>query len=174
MNPEAWNVPVTWTLDFNGTDVVSVQGESGALANITGVRKSTEGYVQHPGEYLHLSVLNGHAVEITYNGTTDYDVIGRTSFFNNHSTAVTIAAHETYDLFKWSKRFVDDDHLVFTWLVEPREGLGDSLWLQYVAVGVALSTIVGMLVVLKREGLGPLAKREDRTPQASSKPTEEP
>ena len=174
MNPEAWNVPVTWTLDFNGTDVVSVQGESGALANITGVRKSTEGYVQHPGEYLHLSVLNGHAVEITYNGTTDYDIIGRTSFFNNHSTAVTIAAHETYDLFKWSKRFVDDDHLVFTWLVEPREGLGDSLWLQYVAVGVALSTIVGMLVVLKREGLGPLAKREDRTPQASSKPTEEP
>ena len=59
-------------------------------------------------------------VNITYNGSTTYDVMGRSKFFNNHSAAVTIAAHETHDLFKLSKRFVDDEHLVFTWLVEPR------------------------------------------------------
>ena len=163
MNPEAWNVPITWMIDVNGADVVQVEGRDGSLENISGVRKSQQGYSQVQGEFLHLSIVNGHPVDIRFNGTEPHDIIGRTSFFNNHSTAVTIAAHETHDLFKWSKRFVDDEHLVFTWLVEPRENLGESGWLRYVAAGVAIATIVGMLLVLKKEGLGPLAPKVERT-----------
>ncbi|EHR76518.1 MAG: hypothetical protein MG2_0930 [uncultured Candidatus Poseidoniales archaeon] len=161
MNPEAWNVPITWRIDLNGAAVASVTDDTGSLEDITGARKSAEGYAQADGEYLHLSLVNGHAVEVRYNGTDDYDIMGRSSFFNNHSTAVTIAAHETHDLFKWSKRFVDDEHLVFTWLVEPREGLGESSWLRYAAVAVGIGTVVAMMFVLKREGLGPLAKRKE-------------
>jgi hypothetical protein len=112
-------------------------------------------------------------VEITFLGSGDHDVVGRTAFFNNHSAAVTIAAHETHDLFKWSKRFVDDEHLVFTWLVEPREGLGDSGWLTYVAAGVAISTIIGMLVILKKEGLGPLARLPSRPSTTGAKSHDE-
>jgi hypothetical protein len=167
MNSEAWNVPITWIIDLEGASVDSVIGEQGALENIAGVRKSQEGYSQQGGELLLLSVVNGHMVNITYNGSTTYDVMGRSEFFNNHSAAVTIAAHETHDLFKWSKRFVDDEHLVFTWLVEPREGLGESGWLGYVAASIAVATVVGMLVVLEREGLGPLAAWKRRKGQAT-------
>lgn len=169
MNPEAWNVPITWVLDLDGATAESIEGPSGPLTDITGVRKTTEGYVQAAGEYLHLSIVNGHQVEVRYNGSSSHDVVGRTEFFNNHSAAVTIAAHETHDLFKWSKRFVDDDHLVFTWLVEPREGLNEAGWLRYVAAGVAISTVIGMLVVLKKEGLGPLAKGQDAQPPSPPK-----
>jgi hypothetical protein len=167
MNSEAWNVPITWIIDLEGASVDSVIGEQGALENIAGVRKSQEGYSQQGGELLLLSVVNGHMVNITYNGSTTYDVMGRSEFFNNHSAAVTIAAHETHDLFKWSKRFVDDEHLVFTWLVEPREGLGESGWLGYVAASISVATVVGMLVVLEREGLGPLAAWKRRKGQAT-------
>jgi len=173
MNPEAWNVPVTWVIDLKGAALEEVSDSNGALDNISGVRKSQEGYAYTEGEYLHLSVLNGHSVEITFLGSGDHDVVGRTAFFNNHSAAVTIAAHETHDLFKWSKRFVDDEHLVFTWLVEPREGLGDSGWLTYVAAGVAISTIIGMLVILKKEGLGPLARLPSRPSTTGAKSHDE-
>ena len=141
---------------------------------IEGVRKTTQGYTQVDGEYLHLSVINGNQVEITYNGSTSHDIVGRTEFFNNNTAAVTIAAHETHDLFKWSKRFVDDDHLVFTWLVEPREGLSEAGWLRYAAAGVAVSTIVGMLLVLKKEGLGPLAKGQNGQNTKAPKTLDEP
>lgn len=167
MNSEAWNVPITWEIDLGGASVDSVVGENGAFENITGVRKSQEGYSQQEGEYLHLSLVNGHMVNITYNGSTTHDIMGRSEFFNNHSAAVTIAAHETHDLFKWSKRFVDDEHLVFTWLVEPREGLGESGWLGYLAAGIGVATVVGMLVVLEKEGLGPLAAWNRRKAQAT-------
>ena len=46
--------------------------------------------------------------------------MGQTEFWNNHSAAVTIAGHYTNDLFKWSKRFLDEDDIRFTWLVTPR------------------------------------------------------
>jgi hypothetical protein len=171
LSPEAWNVPITWRLDLGGQEVDSITDGQGELDTITGARKSVEGYSQNGTGELLLSLVNGHAVEVRYNGTAAHDVLGRSSFFNNHSTAVTIAAHETHDLFKWSKRFVDDTHLVFTWLVEPREGPGDSSWMPFVAVGVAVSTIIGMMVVLKGEGLGPLATTP---PPAAQAPEETP
>lgn len=174
INPEAWNVPITWLIDLEGANVEQVIDADGPMNVIEGVRKTTQGYTQVDGEYLHLSVINGNQVEITYNGSTSHDIVGRTEFFNNHSAAVTIAAHETHDLFKWSKRFVDDEHLVFTWLVEPREGLSEAGWLRYAAAGVAVSTIVGMLLVLKKEGLGPLAKGQNGQTARAPKTLDEP
>ena len=90
---------------------------------------------------------------------SEYDILGISEFWNNHSAAITIAAHETTDLFKWSKRFVDQEDLVFTWLVQPRPVDGDSDWIPYVAFSVGIGVIITMLLVLKREGLGPLAKK---------------
>ena len=58
-----------------------------------------------------------------------------------------------------SKRFVDQDNLVFTWLVEPR-AVDSADWLPYAALGVGAVAILSMLVILKREGLGPLAKQK--------------
>ena len=52
-------------------------------------------------------------------------------------------------------------------LCEPREGLGESGWLGYVAASIALATVVGMLVVLEKEGLGPLAAWNRRKGQAT-------
>ena len=126
------------------------------MDNISGVRKSQEGYAYTEGEYLHLSVLNGHSVEITFSGSGDHDVVGRTAFFNNHSAAVTIAAHETHDLFKWSKRFDSDEQLRFTWLLSPRTIDGRLPWLPYLALASGLLTIVVMMGVLGREGIGPM------------------
>ncbi len=101
------------------------------------------------------------------NGTVDYDILGRSQFWNNYSAAVTIAAHDTTDLFKWSKRFTDEPHLVFTWLVQPRDGLSDSGWLPFLALTVAVSTITGMMFILKKEGLGPFANKSSQPPLGS-------
>lgn len=156
--PERWNIPVTWIININYSDVISVFSESEILEDITEDRHTKEGYTHVEGQYLHLSVINGNRVEITMN-QSEYDILGISEFWNNHSAAITIAAHETTDLFKWSKRFVDQEDLVFTWLVQPRPVDGDSDWIPYVAFSVGIGVIITMLLVLKREGLGPLAKK---------------
>ena len=156
--PERWNIPVTWIININYSDVISVFSESEILEDITEDRHTKEGYTHLEGQYLHLSVINGNRVEITMN-QSEYDILGISEFWNNHSAAITIAAHETTDLFKWSKRFVDQEDLVFTWLVQPRPVDGDSDWIPYVAFSVGIGVIITMLLVLKREGLGPLAKK---------------
>ena len=158
--PERWNVPVTWIIDINQAEVLSVIPESGVIENITGDRHTKQGYTHVQGQYLHLTVINGNRVEITIN-ESEYDILGISEFWNNHSAAITIASHETTDLFKWSKRFVDQDDLIFTWLVQPRPVDGASNWIPYVAFSVGVGVVLTMLVVLKREGLGPLAKKED-------------
>ncbi len=156
--PERWNIPVTWIININYSDVISVSSESEIFEDITEDRHTKEGYTHVEGQYLHLSVINGNRVEITMN-QSEYDILGISEFWNNHSAAITIAAHETTDLFKWSKRFVDQEDLVFTWLVQPRPVDGDSDWIPYVAFSVGIGVIITMLLVLKREGLGPLAKK---------------
>ena len=156
--PERWNIPVTWIININYSDVISVFSESEILEDITEDRHTKEGYTHLEGQYLHLSVINGNRVEITMN-QSEYDILGISEFWNNHSAAITIAAHETTDLFKWSKRFVDQEDLVFTWLVQPRPVDGDSDWIPYVAFSVGIGVIITMLLVLKREGLGPLANK---------------
>lgn len=157
--PERWNVPVTWIIDINQTEVFSITSESGVMENIVSERHTKEGYTHVQGQYLHLSVVNGNRVDITI-GEGEYDVLGISEFWNNHTAAITIASHETTDLFKWSKRFVDQDDLIFTWLVQPRPVDGDANWIPYVAFSVGVGVILTMLLVLKREGLGPLAKKE--------------
>ena len=157
--PERWNIPVTWIININYSDVISVFSESEIFEDITEDRHTKEGYTHVEGQYLHLSVINGNRVEITMN-QSEYDILGISEFWNNHSAAITIAAHETTDLFKWSKRFVDQEDLVFTWLVQPRPVDGDSDWIPYVAFSVGIGVVITMLLVLKREGLGPLAKKD--------------
>ena len=157
--PERWNIPVTWIININYSDVISVSSESEIFEDITEDRHTKEGYTHVEGQYLHLSVINGNRVEITMN-QSEYDILGISEFWNNHSAAITIAAHETTDLFKWSKRFVDQEDLVFTWLVQPRPVDGDSDWIPYVAFSVGIGVVITMLLVLKREGLGPLAKKD--------------
>ena len=109
---------------------------------------------------MHLSVRDGVEVKITME-SSQYDILGLAEFWNNHSAAITIAAHETSDLFKWSKRFVDSEDLVFTWLIQPRD-LDEKLdWIPYVAIAVGLGEITSMLLILRKEGLGPLADKNN-------------
>ena len=159
VTPLAWNVPVTYILDVGGMEVAQVRDSDSELSDLTGVKKTAQGYTQNGTESLHLSVVRGHNVTIVVNGNIDFDVLGRSQFWNNYSAAVTIAAHDTTDLFKWSKRFGEEPHLKFTWLVQPRDGLGESGWLAVLAIVVAVSTIAGMMYVLKKEGLGPFAEK---------------
>jgi hypothetical protein len=89
--------------------------------------------------------------------------MGRSQFWNNHSAAVTIASHHTSDLFLWSKGFTDYSSIKFTWLVEPRLADGYSAWMPIAVILITSSSIVGMLYLLEREGMGPLAKKDSRT-----------
>ena len=173
VSPLAWNVPMTWILDVQGKEVVDIRDSNVTLSDLDGVKKTAEGYTQNSNESLHLSLIRGHNVSIVVNGTVDYDIVGRSQFWNNYSAAVTIAAHDTTDLFKWSKRFIDEPQLVFTWLVQPRDGLGESGWLPLLAITVAVSTITGMLVILKKEGLGPFAEKDRRPPSESEEESSE-
>ena len=156
--PERWNVPVTWMIDLGQAELISVESHGESLEDIANKRHTQEGYSKAGNQYLHLSVIDGRSVNITVESEY-YDIMGISQFWNNHTSAITIAAHETTDLFKWSKRFVDQDNLVFTWLVEPR-AVDSADWLPYAALGVGAVAILSMLVILKREGLGPLAKQK--------------
>jgi hypothetical protein len=173
VSPLAWNVPMTWILDVQGNQVVEIRDSNSTLTDLTGVKKTAEGYTQSTNESLHLSLIRGHNVSIVVDGTVNYDVVGRSQFWNNYSAAVTIAAHDTSDLFKWSKRFTDEPQLVFTWLVQPRDGIAESGWLPFLVLTVALSTITGMMLILKKEGLGPFAEKVRRLPTGTEEVTSE-
>ena len=158
--PERWNIPITWMINLPASEILSIESNGVTLQEISGQRHTMEGYSKQIGEYLHLSIIDGNLVNITVE-SEEYDVMGISQFWNNHTAAITIAAHETTDLFKWSKRFVDQENLVFTWLVEPR-AIESADWLPYAAVAVGAVAVLTMLIVLKREGLGPLARQESQ------------
>ncbi|MEC7059082.1 MAG: hypothetical protein VXW90_02345 [Candidatus Thermoplasmatota archaeon] len=155
-----WNIPLTWLIDVEGVevlDVVSVNSNR-SLASIEGEKNTQEGWWQQDDGTLVLSLVNGHPVNITLNGSdVNNDVLKQAEFFNNHSAAVTVAGHQTTDLFKWAKRFVDDTSVRFTWLVQPRVADDVDAWIPYAVVGVGVLSVFIMLGVLGREGLGPLA-----------------
>ena len=155
-----WNIPLTWLIDVEGVevlDVVSVNSNR-SLASIEGEKNTQQGWWQQDDGTLVLSVVNGHPVNITLNGSdVNNDVLKQAEFFNNHSAAVTVAGHQTTDLFKWAKRFVDDTSVRFTWLVQPRVADDVDAWIPYAVVGVGVLSVFIMLGVLGREGLGPLA-----------------
>ena len=156
--PNAWNVPATWRLSFLNATVVDVQDQSGqSMENLTGVRQTAEGWRMDGAELL-VSVKRGTVVTVVLDGENiSFDVHNQTKFWNGYEAAVTIAAHDTTDLFLWSKRFDDEDQLRFTWLVSPRTIEGRLPWLPYVALVAGIVTIVAMMGVLGREGIGPLA-----------------
>ena len=159
-NDLPWNIPLTWLIDVEGVevlDVVSVNSNR-PLASIEGEKNTQQGWWQQDDGTLVLSVVNGHPVNITLNGSdVNNDVLKQAEFFNNHSAAVTVAGHQTTDLFKWAKRFVDDTSVRFTWLVQPRVADDVDAWIPYAVVGVGVLSVFIMLGVLGREGLGPLA-----------------
>ena len=110
------------------------------------------------GEELLVSVQRGTIVTIVLDGENiSYDVHNQTQFWNGYEAAVTIAAHDTTELFLWSKRFDDEDQLRFTWLVSPRPIEGRLPWLPYASLVAGVVTIVAMMGILGREGIGPLA-----------------
>ena len=159
-NDLPWNIPLTWLIDVEGVevlDVVSVNSNR-SLASIEGEKNTQQGWWQQDDGTLVLSVVNGHPVNITLNGSdVNNDVLKQAEFFNNHSAAVTVAGHQTTDLFKWAKRFVDDTSVRFTWLVQPRVADDVDAWIPYAVVGVGVLSVFIMLGVLGREGLGPMA-----------------
>ena len=154
----AWNVPVTWMIDIENSSVESVTAGGNELPSIESEKNMQEGWWVNGEGVLMLSVVNGNPVEVELaQGDVEYDVLGQTEFWNNHSAAVTIAGHQTNELFKWSKRFLDEDDIRFTWLVTPRAAEEGDAWIPYAIVGIGFSSIVAMLYLLKREGLGPIA-----------------
>ncbi len=153
-----WNVPLTWLIDIGGADVIDVSDSSGSLPSIEQVKTTREGWRMQEDGHLVLSLVNGHPVEIHLNeSNVSYDILGQTRFFNNLTAAVTVAGHETTDLFKWSKRFLEDTDVRFTWLVQPRPAEGVHGWIPYAVLGVGFCTVVLMFGVLGREGIGPLS-----------------
>jgi len=156
--PNAWNVPTTWRLSFENATVVDVRDVLGqSMANLSGERQTSEGW-RMDGEELLVSVQRGTIVTIVLDGENiSYDVHNQTQFWNGYEAAVTIAAHDTTELFLWSKRFDDEDQLRFTWLVSPRPIEGRLPWLPYASLVAGVVTIVAMMGILGREGIGPLA-----------------
>ena len=61
-----------------------------------------EGWRQE-GSILYISVLAGNEVQFNLTEDVEYDILGRTKFFNNKSAALTIAGHSTTDLFPMVK-----------------------------------------------------------------------
>jgi hypothetical protein len=152
-----WNLPLTWRLNTSSAEVSKVLISGDNASSIEGETNSMEGWWQQEDGVVLLSVRNGEPVELHFNDSEiEFDILGLTEFWNNHSSAVTIAGHETSDLFKWSKRFLEDDNVRFTWLLTPRTSAEGAAWMPYAVLGIAFASTVGMMAVLGREGIGPL------------------
>ena len=146
--PNAWNVPITWVVDIPNATVTKSN-----LAEISiDQPNSKEGWRQE-GDILYLTVLKDHPAHFNLSGEVDYEIQGTTQFFNNKSSALTIAGHSTTDLFLWSKRFDESSELRFTWLISPR-GLDEGLaWLPYAGLGVLLVSVSGIWLLLKKDAI---------------------
>ena len=158
----AWNIPITWIVNISGATVLDANLSSMEVDE----RNSREGWRQE-GSILYISVLAGNPVQFNLSEVVEYDIVGRTQFFNNKSAALTIGGHSTTDLFKWSKRFDDHDFLKFTWLISPRDIDEGLEWLPYVGVGVLLASVSGIWLVLKKDALA-YSKAEDLMPSSDS------
>ena len=139
---------MTWIIEIeNGTVLESSLNEMSESDSNT-----KEGWRQD-GSILYLSVLRGHNVSFNLSGGSEYEVTGVSKFFNNKSSALTIAGHSTTDLFLWSKRFDDNAELRFTWLLSPR-GLDEGIaWLPYLGLGVLITSVSGIWLLLKKDAI---------------------
>jgi hypothetical protein len=153
-----WNLPLTWRLNVGSADVANVSINGTDALSIEGEVNAMQGWRQQSDGTVLISVKDGEPTEIHFNDTQiDYDILGLTEFWNNHSSAVTVAGHATSDLFKWSKRFLEEDNVRFTWLLTPRSADGEAAWMPYAVLGIGFTTTVAMMAVLGRENIGPLA-----------------
>lgn len=157
----SWNIPITWIANISGATVTESNLEEMTIED----SNTIEGYRQE-GELLYFSVLMGKEVHFNLTDEVDYDIVGRTQFFNNKTAALTIAGHSTTDLFLWSKRFVDDDFLRFTWLITPRSLDEGLTWLPYAGVGVLLASVSGIWLLLKKDSYD-YDKAEDLMPNTA-------
>ena len=158
----AWNVPITWIANISSASVL----DSSLPPLEVDDRNTKEGWRQE-GSILYISVRAGNIAEFNLSEDVEYDITGRTQFFNNKTSALTIGGHSTTDLFLWSKRFDDHQFLKFTWLLTPR-GLEEGLeWLPYVGVGVLILSVSGIWLVLKKDALA-YSKAEELMPKGEN------
>ena len=147
-SPNAWNVPITWIANIANSTVLDSN-----LNEIDEDESNTREGWRQEGEILYFSALKGHSVYFNLSNDSGYDILGLTEFFNNKSSALTIAGHSTTDLFLWSKRFDDNNQLRFTWLISPR-GLDEGIaWLPYAGLGVLLASVSGIWLLLKKDAM---------------------
>ena len=144
----AWNIPVTWIAEVPGVEVIDSN-----LPQMTVEDSNTREGWRQEGDILYFSVLMGHEVHFNLSEETEYDILGRTQFFNNKSAALTVAGHSTTDLFLWSKRFDDNNLMRFTWLISPRSLDEGISWLPYAGIGVLVASVSGIWLLLKKDTL---------------------
>ena len=98
-----------------------------------------------------LTVPPDREVEIRFGKANMSIDIHEEPWFNGRTFAVTIAGHETSDLFKWSKRFEPDSPVRFTWLIIPR--VADSSRQLYPIIGVVVivTSIGGFIWTIKND-----------------------
>ena len=153
-NPEAWKVPTTWRfLPPTGINVTNVTLEGEPAETLDGVRNTAVGYRFDGNETL-LSLTVGQRMEMVLDAPvnrSELDVLGMTEHWNGLGVAVTIAGHDTWDLFRWSKRFNDEPELRFTWLVIPRDADPEMPWLPWVGLLAAAGTILAMRHVIRTD-----------------------
>ncbi|DAC32617.1 MAG TPA: hypothetical protein D7I05_07695 [Candidatus Poseidoniales archaeon] len=153
-NPEAWKVPTTWRfLPPEGTVVTNVTIDGLPAENLTGVRNTAVGFRFEGNETL-LSLAVGQRMDLLLDAPvnrSDLDVLGMAEQWNGLGVAVTIAGHDTWDLFRWSKRFNDEPELRFTWLVIPRDADPEMPWLPWVGLLAAVGTVLAMRHVIRSD-----------------------
>ena len=153
-NPEAWKVPTTWRfLPPEGITVTNVTLDDAPAESLDGVRNTAVGYRFDGNETL-LSLSVGQRMDMLLDAPvnrSELDVLGMTEQWNGLGVAVTIAGHDTWDLFRWSKRFNDEPELRFTWLVIPRDADPEMPWLPWVGLLAAVGTILAMRHVIRSD-----------------------
>lgn len=153
-NPEAWKVPTTWRfLPPEGVAVTEVYLEGAPARNLTGERNTAAGARADGNETL-LSLAVGQRMDLVLDAPvnrSDLDVLGMTEQWNGLGVAVTVAAHDTWDLFRWSKRFNDEPELRFTWLVIPRDADPEMPWLPWVGLLAAAGTVLAMRHLIRTD-----------------------
>ncbi|HIF16529.1 MAG TPA: hypothetical protein EYQ85_04680 [Candidatus Poseidoniales archaeon] len=148
-----WNVPVTWRVNASDSKVVSVVDVS--TGNQLVVLDVSENQLQQgwrmDGSHLLLTIPVGMEVKVVFeDGDVGVDILDE-QWFNGRSFAVTIAAHETDDLFTWSKRFEASSDLRFTWLISPRDARSSSPWLPIIGVTLVLGSMLAYSIMIKRD-----------------------